>query len=184
MARKQVKKSATKEVKKAEAPPPAPTRDFLADSRNNADDVFEHALRGWSNFGDLLSDWGASRDRDTLFKGRLFGQLPKTDIVEGDAGYAITIELPGVGSDDVDLSLTENRLTVKGEKRSEREEDEEGRHLTERSYGRFERSFVLPEDANTEKVEAGFDNGVLNIAVPKLVQARKKARKISVKANK
>jgi HSP20 family protein len=93
------------------------------------------------------------------------------DIVEGSDHYTITVELPGASKDDVTVECHENLLTIKGEKRSEREEDEGHHHYTERTYGRFSRSVRLPSDA-AEDVEATFKDGVLNVEIPK-IEARK-----------
>jgi HSP20 family protein len=97
--------------------------------------------------------------------------VPAMDIVEGSDHYTITVELPGASKDDVTVECHENLLTIKGEKRSEREEDEGHHHYTERTYGRFSRSVRLPSDA-AEDVEATFKDGVLNVEIPK-IEARK-----------
>ena len=80
---------------------------------------------------------------------------------------------------DIQVSLSGNTLVIKGEKRQEREEKEKGYHLSERIYGEFQRSFLLPESADGEKVEAKFANGVLTVTVPKTAQVA--AKKIEVK---
>jgi len=108
---------------------------------------------------------------------RLFGEgwpaanrldefAPAMDLHETASGYAVTLELPGTKKEDVTVECHEHLLTVKGEKRSEREEEDEHRHYTERSFGRFSRSVRLPSDA-ADDVKAHFDNGVLTIDIPK-----------------
>ena len=79
------------------------------------------------------------------------------------------------------MTLTDDVLTIKGEKREEKEETEKSYHLSERRYGAFERSFEMPEGVDTEKVEARFDKGVLKITLPKKPEAQKKVKKIEIK---
>ena len=89
-------------------------------------------------------------------------------------------ELPGIDPKDIDISLNEGVLTIKGEKRQEREEKEEGYHLVERSYGSFTRSIRLPREVQSDKINASYKNGVLRITLPKSEEAKKKEIKIKV----
>jgi HSP20 family protein len=98
--------------------------------------------------------------------------FPPTDVSEDKDGLQITMELPGVRSEDVKLSLENNVLTVRGEKRQESEEQTDRVHRYERSYGTFERSFALPSTVDPEKVDARYENGVLVINIPKAERAR------------
>jgi hypothetical protein len=82
------------------------------------------------------------------------------------------MELPGVNADDVKLSLESNVLTIMGEKRQQSEETNERVHRYERSYGTFERTFVLPNTVDPEKIEAHYENGVLHVSIPKAERAR------------
>ncbi len=81
---------------------------------------------------------------------------------------------------DIQVSLSDDRLIVKGEKRREKEEEDRGYHLTERTYGEFQRSFILPDGVNSEEITAEFANGVLTLTLPKTRAAMPK--KIEVKA--
>ena len=92
------------------------------------------------------------------------------------------MELPGVAQDDIEVSLHDGVLTVKGEKRSERKEEGEGYFFSEREYGRFQRTFRLPADARGDDVAADFSNGVLKITVPKLAEEKETVKKIRVNA--
>ncbi|WP_374763181.1 Hsp20/alpha crystallin family protein [Yunchengibacter salinarum] len=92
---------------------------------------------------------------------------PSGDARRSDNIYELNLELPGVSDDDVDIALDGDLLTVRGEKRDERSTEADGIFFTERSYGRFERSFRLPEDADRDGVEARFDKGILTIKVPR-----------------
>lgn len=99
--------------------------------------------------------------------------LPPCDVVEDANGVRIMMEIPGVDPDDVHLSLENNVLTIRGEKRQQQEGDESGRvHRYERSYGAFERTFSLPTTVEADKVEADYDNGVLTVSLPKAERMR------------
>ncbi len=110
------------------------------------------------------------------------GGVPAVDVTESASAYKITAELPGMSEKDVEVSLTEDMLTIKGEKRAEREEKGENRYLSERSYGAFQRSFSLPRGVDRDKLAASFANGVLTVTLPKTVEAQKQEKKIEVKA--
>lgn len=103
------------------------------------------------------------------------------DVTETAAAYIITAELPGVKERDVEVSLSDDMLVIKGDKRQEREEKDESRCLCERSFGSFRRMFTLPHGTDGSKVEAHFRNGVLVVSVPKTAQ-KQLSRKIEIKA--
>lgn len=112
-------------------------------------------------------------------EGRQGQFLPAVDIVEDDDRYVITVEVPGAKKDDVTVELHENVLTIRGEKRSEREGEKEHRRWVERTYGSFSRSFTLASNAAGNRVKASFENGVLTIEVPKEEESKPKV--ISIK---
>ena len=107
---------------------------------------------------------------------------PTIDISESDGELTVTAELPGVTEDDMQLSLEDNVLTIRGEKRAEKKnEDEEKKyHLVERSYGSFLRSIPLSFKADPDSVKANFENGVLKITVPKPPEAAQKSSRIPI----
>ncbi|RMH04762.1 MAG: Hsp20/alpha crystallin family protein [Nitrospirae bacterium] len=107
--------------------------------------------------------------------------LPRVDIAESKKQYTITVEVPGVDEKDIDITLAEGTLTIRGEKRYEKEESDEQYHRVERSYGAFQRVISLPTDADEDKVEAKFKNGVLTITVGKNPNAKPPVRKIAIK---
>lgn len=107
---------------------------------------------------------------------------PRTDVAETDSAVEVSVELPGLEREEVDISLTESALTIKGEKKSEREENRKGYHLSERSYGSFYRSIPLPSGIDTDKASADFKNGVLMVTLPKTQEALSNVKKIEVKA--
>jgi HSP20 family protein len=106
--------------------------------------------------------------------------LPEADYAETDKDIVITAELPGVDAADVEISLAHNVLTIRGEKRSERNEKKEQYQFAERAYGAFERVIGVPEGIDPAKVEAKFDKGVLKVTLPKPPEAKR--QKIDIKA--
>lgn len=109
---------------------------------------------------------------------------PQLDVVETDKAYEITVELPGVEEKDLELSLADGVLTIKGEKRYEKEDKGKNYLRVERSYGAFQRSIALPNEVDEAKIAAAFANGVLKVTVPKKEGAKPAARKIQIGGNK
>jgi HSP20 family protein len=107
----------------------------------------------------------------------------KVDISETDSAYEISAELPGIDEKDIDLDLSEGMLTLRAEKREEREEEKKNYHLTERSFGSVRRSFRVPDGVDVGKIKAEFSKGVLNVRLPKSKEAKSKQRRIPVKAS-
>lgn len=97
----------------------------------------------------------------------------RMNVSETSNAFKLTLELPGVVEDDVDISLDDDILTVRGEKRIEKSEEKENFHTVERSFGAFQRSLRLPFATDPEKVAAHFDNGVLTVVVPKTEQQQR-----------
>lgn len=106
--------------------------------------------------------------------------LPSVDVSETKNDLVIRAELPGLDPKDIDISMNNGFLTIKGEKKNEKEEKEENYHLIERSYGSFTRSVRLPREVQSDKITASFKNGVLKITLPKSEEAKKKEIKIKV----
>jgi HSP20 family protein len=146
------------------------------------------SMEAWRPFGELegwpfgpASPWRSSAlFRDWPWQDRPASFLPAIDVSENDAHYAITVELPGGNKDDVQVELHDGVLTIRGEKKSEREEKKEQRRYVERSYGSFSRWFRLPVNADAARLEASFKDGVLSITIPKTEEAKPKS--IAVKA--
>lgn len=105
---------------------------------------------------------------------------PAVDVFEDKDGLRIIAELPGVKPEDVKLSLENNVLTIRGEKRQVAEEKTERVHRYERSYGAFERTFTLPATVDAERIAAGYEHGVLTVTLPKVERARPREITISV----
>ena len=106
---------------------------------------------------------------------------PKIDVGESENAIDLTAELPGVDEKDVDVTLADRMLTIRGEKKVERDEKDKNWHVTERSYGSFSKTISLPYDPDPAKVEAKFDKGVLHIHLPKPAEVAKKQQKIEIK---
>ena len=164
------------EVKKPAAPAPTHAGDAWQSMRSEMDRLFDR----FAHFD--LSPFG--RDIEHFWpRGDGAGLLSvSVDVAEDDKAYTVTAELPGIDEKDIDVSLAEDVLTVKGEKRAEKEEKNKNRHVCERSYGSFQRSFALPADVDTKRIDAKFAKGVLTVTLPKNPKAQPAAKKINVKA--
>ena len=142
----------------------------------------------WKPFGELSS---LRRDMDRFWN-RVFGETslprtlseewsPRVDISENKDNLVVKAELPGVDAKDVNVNISGNMLTIKGEKKQEKEEKDEQSHYIERRYGSFQRSFQLPANIKTEKIDASFEKGILQVVLPKTEEAKKKEIEIKVK---
>lgn len=131
------------------------TRYFQASPGNLVQHEGEQALRGF--------DWA-----------------PAVNISETDRAYVIKADLPEVRKEDVKLTVENNLLTIEGERRQQKKEENEKFHRVESVYGRFVRRFTLPDDAQEDKVEATFKDGALSVSIPKAASRSSKARQISV----
>lgn len=110
------------------------------------------------------------------------GLTPSIDLKETDGAFEALVELPGVAEKDLDVQIADNVLTIRGEKRSERsEKGDEGYHYVERSFGSFARSIPLPVEVDPDRIEGEFKDGVLQLTMPKLPEARRRSRKVAIK---
>src|SRR3954468_14887241 len=105
---------------------------------------------------------------------------PRVEVTETETDLRVIAELPGVKEQDIEVSLDDNVLSLRAEKKAERKEEKENTHFTERSYGMFQRSLQLPFTVNPDEVNAAFEHGVLTITVPK-PKGREQRRKIEVR---
>ncbi|HEY1766325.1 MAG TPA: Hsp20/alpha crystallin family protein [Terracidiphilus sp.] len=106
--------------------------------------------------------------------------VPPVDIYEDEHKIVLKLEVPGLKQEDLDIQLENNTLTVRGERKFEKEEKEENFHRIERRYGSFFRSFTVPTTVNTEGVKANYDSGVLRIELEKRAEAKPKQIKVEV----
>ena len=152
------------------------------------------ALVRWKDGGNI-TPWSAFQDLDTQMN-RLFSEIgrdfnwpertwmPTADLRETSDHYVIEMDLPGMSKDDIELTVIDNVLTIKGERKFEHQEGgqgERGYRRYERRYGQFQRSFELPGGFDGEKVDAHYENGVLRVTLPKREEA--KAKQIEVHMN-
>jgi HSP20 family protein len=107
--------------------------------------------------------------------------MPALDVRDAGEELIVEAELPGVSEDDIDVSVSRDMLTIRGEKRSEHEEKTSERNYTERRYGAFSRSVQLPFEVGDEKVDATFDKGVLKLRIKKPADAQRSVRKIELR---
>ena len=143
-----------------------PMRD-LTSTREEMRHLFDDFLTGWP--------W-LERGRDLLDS----EWTPSVDVAETEEDVIVTAELPGVRPEDVDLTIANDILTIRGEKKEEEEADKERRHRVERCYGNFQSSISLPTGVQEDKVEACYKDGVLRVSIPKGEKVKPKQIKISV----
>jgi HSP20 family protein len=130
-------------------------------------DLFDRMFSDWS----LPSLW----EEDKVV-------VPAFDITENEKEYVISGEIPGIDPKDLEVTLTDGILSVKGEKKQETEEKKENYHRIERHYGSFERSFRLPENIKNEELDASYKDGILKLTLPKSKESE--VKKIEVKEKK
>ena len=117
-------------------------------------------------FGHLLGSHEGGTDAEET------SWMPTVDISEAETSFEIRAELPGVSENDVNVSVIDNVLTIKGKKHQEKETDGKNYHRVERRYGSFQRSFTLPRHVETSDIKAGFKDGVLALTIPKAAVAK------------
>ena len=121
------------------------------------------------------------RDAENFWRRDLaFPVTPAVDIIEKDNAFEITAELPGLDAKNIELSLSDDVLTIKGEKNEEKEEKTKDRYVSERRYGSFRRSVQLPSSVDAGKIEANYKSGVLTVSLPKTAEAQKKQTAIPI----
>jgi len=145
--------------------------------QSQIDRVFENFSRGFP-FGSRLLDLAPLRRRELDFD----LPSPAVDVSEKDGIYEISAELPGMDENNIEVRVADDVLTIKGEKKEEREEKDKNYYMSERRYGSFQRSFQLPAGVDQSKIDATFQKGVLTVTLPKSPEAQKKEKKIAVKA--
>ena len=140
----------------------------------------------FDSFDDLLvsafpkqhDDWfddGVRRDMITPFSG--FGRM---DMKETDKEYELKVDLPGMDKSEIKMTVENNGLVIEGERKSEKKEEKDKYHFTERHFGSFHREVSLPKNANVEAINAVYENGVLNVVIPKKEEATEQKKQICV----
>jgi len=131
-----------------------------------------------SNLNRIFQDYG--RGSDELMTGGTF--VPPVDIYEDEHNITLKMEVPGIDEKDIQITLENNTLTVRGERKFEKDEKEENFHRIERRYGSFTRSFSLPNTVDTENVTANYNNGILTVQLAKRAEAKPKQIKVGTGA--
>ena len=145
-------------------------------------------LTTWRPFGELSSLrremdrlWDRSLGETQLARTFTESWLPSVDISETKDNFVVKAELPGLETKDVNVSISGDILTIKGEKKAEEEEKDEHYHCVERYSGSFQRTFQLPSGVKADKIKATFDKGVLKVTLPKVEEAKKNEIEVKVK---
>jgi HSP20 family protein len=142
-------------------------------TRSNANDPFGLLQNEVNRIFDGFGRFGGLQE--------LTAAAPKLDVLETPDAFEVHAELPGIAETDVELTLTGDVLTIKGEKRQSRDEKISDVHVVERSYGAFSRSVRLPFSADPDSAKASFDKGVLTVSIPKPKDRREKSARIPIK---
>jgi len=137
------------------------------------DRVFDEAFRGFG-MPSIFGEGFPALEKGALLK-------PQVDISADDKKYTITVEVPGVEKDAVELELSKNSLIIKGEKKQEEETKDKEFYRVERSYGQFQRVLALPDDAIKENIDASFKDGVLTVTIPRKEQPKPEVKHIEIK---
>lgn len=148
---------------------------------------------GWAPFESLRQEidrlfddfhpFGLRRPLARAFPSTSWRVAPAVDLVEKDGQYEITAELPGMDEKNVEVKVANGVPTIRGEKTEEKEEERKDYHLSERTYGSFQRSFRLPDNVDADKIEAHFAKGLLSVTLPKSASAASSEKKIDIKAS-
>ena len=157
---------------------PAPMSDPFRSLRTEVDRLFDRFAAGLR-----MPSWRHMFDMEPIgLHGSSFTfPTPAVEVTEGNEMFKITAELPGLEQKDIELTMSGDTLSLKGEKRYEKDEKDKDRHMSERAYGSFQRSFVLPDSVDRDKITAELTKGVLTITLPKSAAAQKSAKKIDIK---
>ena len=164
--------------KQSKAPSQGQGWDLFTSLHNEADKLFREFSQRWPT--GLLAPGGAEGAGLGAIWG---GRAPAVDIVDLEDAIEVRAELPGIDQQDIDVEISEGTLTIRAEKRAEKEEGKKENHfyLSERHYGSFQRMLRLPEAADADKADASFANGVLTVRFPKTKEALKKPKKVAIK---
>lgn len=165
--------TAIKKVKKIvpKSTESAPDKEYhpILALREEVDELFDRFFSNVSfgKFGKGLAEIEPLRHLEDSFIN--FGKMaPRADVSETDTAYKVVTELPGMSEDDIEISFGDGILSITGEKTEEKKEEKENFHLSERRYGSVKRVFSIPVGIKTDKITASFNNGVLDIEMPKL----------------
>ncbi len=134
-------------------------------------------VRSFNGMDDLINRFF----EDTFKSDSKYDFVPAADIREDEKSYMLSMDIPGLTKQDLEVTLEKNILSISGEKKSEDEDDDRKYHLVERRYGSFKRSFKLPDDIDSGKISAKVENGILSITIEKAEEKLPKVIDINVK---
>lgn len=120
-------------------------------------------------------------NRDIAAEAAEIDFLPSVNSREDEKAFYLEVDLPGVKKEDIELNIADGVLTIKGERKTQNEQEDKNYYKIESSYGKFQRSFTLPKDIDESKIEAEVKDGVLSLTIPKSVQDVQKIKKIAIK---
>ena len=179
MAEAATKAPAKAQSKSAQPPARWKERDFLGGLRDEVERVFEDFDRGmWG----LPARWRGLTMEPFRKQGAAFALMPLVDAIEKDDVFEVTADLPGVDEKNIEVKLSGDVLTIRGEREERKEEKKKDYYVSERQFGVFERSFQVPENVESDKIDACFKNGVLTVTLPKKPGSMKAEKKISIHA--
>jgi HSP20 family protein len=147
-------------------------------TRYNPNSQFSDFRRGFDILNTMLNELTVPNNNDRFQS----DFNPSVNTREGEFAYHIEVDLPGMKKDDIDIQIEDNNLIISGERKIKKELKEENYYKIESSYGKFKRSFSLPEDVDLENIHASSTDGVLEVVVPKLEKEKiEKTKKIKIK---
>lgn len=141
-------------------------------------DPFRDLVQLQDRVNRLFQESAAQSGREEGFTTSSF--VPPVDIYENEHNIVLKLEVPGVEQKDLDIRIENNTITIRGERKFEKETKEENYHRVERRYGQFQRSFGLPQTVNPEQVTADYNNGILSVTLAKRAEAKPKQIKVNV----
>ncbi len=137
---------------------------------------YNEVKRSFDLLNSLMSNLETTREESAIAS-----FVPKVNTREGEDAYYVEIDLPGIKKEDIEITTEDNVLTISGERKMKDEVKEEDYYKVESAYGKFSRSFTLPEKVDVEKIHAESRNGVLEVVIPKLKEEENKPKKIEIK---
>ncbi|WP_294955994.1 Hsp20/alpha crystallin family protein [Sulfurovum sp.] len=137
---------------------------------------YNEAKKSFDLFNSLMQNFDVARE-----EGAIASFVPRVNTREGEDAYYVEIDLPGIKKKDIEITTEDNVLTISGERKMKDEVKEEDYYKVESAYGKFSRSFTLPEKVDVENIHAESKDGVLEVVIPKLKEEEKKPKKIEIK---
>jgi len=142
-------------------------------------DPFEDFFGLRNNITSLFDNFISARDKGLLSK-ESYNWQPRVDVKETDTELVVSASIPGVDKDGIDVNVEDGVLTIKGERKEEKEEKAKGYIRKEQSYGSFYRAFTLPKNTNPDAIKANYKNGVLELKIPKVKEEKPAGKKIAI----